>query len=61
MKKHFVSAQAVRFPEEDRTFLLPVSQTQYVNNYYTILFRLVEGWLPEEQKEPRGVVKGISA
>lgn len=52
-------SQAVNFTEEEgRTFLLIISQLQYVNNNYTILFQLAECWLPEEHTEPRGVVKG---
>lgn len=55
-------SQAVNFSEEEeRMFWLIVSQSQYVNNNYIILFQPLEGWLPEEQKGPRGVVKSISA
>ena len=53
-------SQAVNFmEEEERTLLLMVSQSQYVHNNYTILFQPVEGWLPEEQKEPRGAPEGV--
>lgn len=55
-------SQAVNFTEEEeRMLLLILSQSQYVNNNYTILFQPVEGWLPEEQRKPRGVIKGIGA
>ena len=56
-------SQAVHFTEEEeeRTFLLILSESQHVNNNYTILFQLVAGRLPEEQREPRGVIKGTGA